>query len=295
MVADSTPFEMGSDHDVYQEGSFRIPAIYLRDWPDVFIHTNNDSPANIDPTKMKRSTFIAAASGYFLAHAGAREAARLADEVFARAVAHVPRQRDRARTVEAAGGAGAADESRNIIARALEYDAEALSSVLSLAPEDKALETKIEALVDQLSGMWLLLTGVLSEQRKGKRVIFTLEPKEEPKEQKPRNAKEASRPRSVTPDSARIPIRKVIGPMNVYYYDYVEDRASADDLRSISRIASRPNAEKIMYEILNMVDGKRSVQAIRDFITASYAQVPVEEVADYLRLLEKVGVIRFEG
>ena len=96
-VADSTPFEMGSDHDVYQEGTFRIPAIYLRDWPDVFIHTNNDTPANIDPTKMKRSSFIAAASGYFLAHAGAREAARLADEVFARAVARVPVTRDRAR------------------------------------------------------------------------------------------------------------------------------------------------------------------------------------------------------
>jgi hypothetical protein len=77
LIADMTPFEMGSDHNVYQEGSFRIPAIYLRDWPDVFIHTNNDSPANIDPTKIKRSTFIAAASGYFLARAGAREAARL--------------------------------------------------------------------------------------------------------------------------------------------------------------------------------------------------------------------------
>ena len=76
-VADSTPFEMGSDHDVYQEGTFRIPAIYLRDWPDVFIHTNNDTPGNIDPTKMKRSSFIAAASGYFLAHAGAREAGRV--------------------------------------------------------------------------------------------------------------------------------------------------------------------------------------------------------------------------
>ena len=69
LVADMTPFEMGSDHDVYQEGSFRVPTIYLRDWPDVFIHTNNDTPANIDATKMKRSAFIAAASGYFLARA----------------------------------------------------------------------------------------------------------------------------------------------------------------------------------------------------------------------------------
>ncbi|HSB08512.1 MAG TPA: DUF4910 domain-containing protein [Blastocatellia bacterium] len=295
LVADVTPFEMGSDHDVYQEGSFRIPAIYLRDWPDVFIHTNNDSPANIDSTKIKRSTFIAAASGYFLAHAGAREAARLADEVFARAVARVPRQRDRARALEAAGGAAAADESRNIISRTLEHDAEALSSVLSLAADDKALETKVESLVDQLSGMWLLLTGVLSEQRKGKRVIFTLEPKEEPKEQKPRNPKEASRPRSVTSDFGRIPTRKVFGPMNVYYYDYIADRAGGDDLRPIERISARPDGGIVLYEILNLVDGKRNVQAIRDFITAAYGPIPVEEVADYLRLLEKVGVVRFEG
>lgn len=295
LVADITPFEMGSDHDVYQEGSFRIPAIYLRDWPDVFIHTNNDTPANIDTTKMKRSAFIAAASGYFLAHAGAREAARLADEVFARAIARVPRQRDRARAVEAGGGAAAADDSRNIIARALEHDADALSSVLMLAPDDKALQTKVEGLVDQLSGMWLLLTGVLTEQRKGKRVIFTLEPKEEPKDQKPRNPKEASRPRSVTADFGRVPTRKIVGPMNIYYYDYIADRASGEDLRSMERISERPRGEIILYEILNLVDGKRNIQAIRDFITASYGPIPVEEVSDYLRLLEKVGVVRFEG
>src|SRR6185436_2130965 len=295
LVADSTPFEMGSDHDVYQEGSFRIPAIYLRDWPDVFIHTNNDSPANIDPTKMKRSSFIAAASGYFLAHAGAREAARLADEVFARAVARVPVTRDRAHAIEASGIPSAGDESRNLIARSLEHDAEALSSVLMLAPEDKALTTKVENQIDQLSGMWLLLTGVLSEQRKGKRVVFTLEAREEPKDQKPRNPKEASRPRSVTADFGRVPTRKVSGPMNVYYYDYVADRASGEDLRPIERISARANGEIVLYEILNLVDGKRSIQAIRDFITAAYGPVSVEEVSDYLRLLEKVGVLRFDG
>ena len=294
-VADSTPFEMGSDHDVYQEGTFRIPAIYLRDWPDVFIHTNNDTPANIDPTKMKRSSFIAAASGYFLAHAGAREAARLADEVFARAIARVPVTGDRARAIEASGIPSAADESRNIIARSLEHDAEALSSVLMLAPDDKIVATKVENQIDQLSGMWLLLTGVLSEQRKGKRVVFTLEAREEPKDQKPRNPKEASRPRSVTADFGRVPTRKVSGPMNVYYYDYVADRASGEDLRPIERISSRPNSEIILYEILNLVDGKRSIQAIRDFITAAYGPVAVEEVSDYLRLLEKVGVVRFDG
>jgi len=60
-------FTMGSDHDVYQGSSFGIPAIYLNDWPDRFIHTNFDSAANIDPTKLERAAFIGAASGYFLA------------------------------------------------------------------------------------------------------------------------------------------------------------------------------------------------------------------------------------
>ena len=60
-------YTMGSDHDVYEDSSFGIPAIYMNDWPDRYIHTNFDSAANIDTTKVKRAAFIGAASGYFLA------------------------------------------------------------------------------------------------------------------------------------------------------------------------------------------------------------------------------------
>jgi aminopeptidase YwaD len=68
-------YTMGSDHDVYQDSSFGIPAIYLNDWPDRYIHTNFDSAANIDPTKLKRAAFIGAASGYFLAKLSAQDLA----------------------------------------------------------------------------------------------------------------------------------------------------------------------------------------------------------------------------
>ena len=43
------------------------------------------------------------------------------------------------------------------------------------------------------------------------------------------------------------------------------------------------------------MDGKRSIQAIRDYITAAYGQVAIEDVSDYLRLLEKIGVVKIEG
>jgi hypothetical protein len=71
--AEYSKFELGSDHQVYQDSSFGIPAIYLNDWPDRYIHTNFDTAANIDPTKLERAAFIGAASGYFLANFSARD------------------------------------------------------------------------------------------------------------------------------------------------------------------------------------------------------------------------------
>jgi aminopeptidase YwaD len=73
LQAQFSAYTMGSDHDAYQDSSFGIPAIYLNDWPDRYIHTNFDSAANVDSTKLKRAAFIGAASGYFLATLGNQE------------------------------------------------------------------------------------------------------------------------------------------------------------------------------------------------------------------------------
>jgi aminopeptidase YwaD len=67
LLAALDEFSMGSDHQVYTDGSWGIPAIYLHDWPDRYIHTTWDTPDKIDPTKLLRAAFIGAASGYFLA------------------------------------------------------------------------------------------------------------------------------------------------------------------------------------------------------------------------------------
>lgn len=61
-------FSEGSDHEVWAEGSWRTPIIYVSDWPDRYIHTNRDVPEKLDATKMKRAIFIAAASGWYLAN-----------------------------------------------------------------------------------------------------------------------------------------------------------------------------------------------------------------------------------
>src|SRR5207342_3187657 len=66
--ADAARFPPGSDPEVYQASSFAIPAVYLNDWPDRYIHTTLDTAANIDPTKLGRVAFIGAATGVALAN-----------------------------------------------------------------------------------------------------------------------------------------------------------------------------------------------------------------------------------
>src|SRR3954471_1835660 len=67
LQAEFVDFTEGSDHEVWSEGSFRVPAIYLNDWPDRYIHTHADSVANIDPTKLERAAFLGPASAWYLA------------------------------------------------------------------------------------------------------------------------------------------------------------------------------------------------------------------------------------
>ena len=75
--ADITPYESGSDHWIYQEGGFAHP-VDLPARSSGHLHPHDpDLPDNIEPTKIKRSAFIAAASGYYLATMPDRGAALL--------------------------------------------------------------------------------------------------------------------------------------------------------------------------------------------------------------------------
>jgi aminopeptidase YwaD len=88
---------------------------------------------------------------------------------------------------------------------------------------------------------------------------------------------------------ARVPERTAAtrGPLDVYYYDH---------LKETLRTAPAPVLAKrdvFAFEALNLVDGKRSVGAIRDLLTGRYGPVPLADVAEWLELLARAGVVRF--
>jgi aminopeptidase YwaD len=121
------PLTLGSDHEVYSNSSWSIPAIYLNDWPDRFIHTNADTAAKIDPTKLKRAGFIAAASGLALANFTSNDAADIQSLVEEMALRRAADTKAQARGLSPA-------EAANRLNFQKWYEAEMLRSIRGTSP-----------------------------------------------------------------------------------------------------------------------------------------------------------------
>jgi hypothetical protein len=257
--ADFTEYESGSDHWIYQEGSFAIPTIYLRDWPDVYIHTNKDVVDNVDSTKLKRSAFIAAASGYYLATLG--PPTRMADAslpylVLNGALRRVSEVLSRG-LVHAFSPAG---QSREAIVAASGAVRRELQRMQSFARFDYAPAGSLGA-------------RMVAEVEGDLRKMFPV----------------GTPPPEATPDP-RVPKRNpaVTGPLNPSV-DWVRDKASAD--AAALAIARVPRGEDVAYEVVNFIDGARTVSDIRDAVSAEFGPIETKVVAEYLDLLARIGAI----
>ncbi|MGK2961756.1 MAG: DUF4910 domain-containing protein [Gemmatimonadaceae bacterium] len=127
LLAALDEFDMGSDHQVYTDASWGIPAIYLHDWPDRYIHTTGDTPERIDPTKLKRAAFIGAASGYFLASMGSGDVPEVRRVIEAGAFRRAARTHQRLDELSE-------DEAANLKQFSQRYERRVASSVAGFAP-----------------------------------------------------------------------------------------------------------------------------------------------------------------
>ncbi|HJX83758.1 MAG TPA: M28 family peptidase [Candidatus Angelobacter sp.] len=249
--AEFSPFSMGSDHDVYQDSSFSIPSIYLNDWPDRYIHTNMDSAANIDPTKLKRAAFIGAASGYFLAsmtkenmQAIRRQMAMFAygNPTYKRRLFQLP------------------EEEQIISGRqhsAYSWEARlSLPSFFQIPTRDalKDLSEPNSGHVDSIPEIPAIGDGLLifkrNPQPKGPLAVFGYD----------------------------------------YFEDHAKAAGiAAPKLLSYQGLWGA--GEEYAYETLNFAGGKRNAQQIRDAVSAEYGPIPLEIVVEYLKALEKIEVV----
>jgi hypothetical protein len=265
--ADITPYESGSDHWIYQEGGFRIPTIYLRDHPDIYIHTTGDVVDNIEPTKIKRSAFIAAASGYYLATMR-DHAASLLKLSYANALERLAEDQRRA-LVMASSERGA--EARNIVTQGLLREQQRLRSLSRFIDLDGQLHLGSQA-VDQMSAS--LADAV--------KALLQMVP--------PSWADQRAAPAA---SDNRVAVRNagVKGPL-APNGDWLMEKAGAS--AATIALARMPNSDDVTYEIVNFIDGRRTVSDIRNAVSAEFAPLDLKAVAEYIDVLAKSGAVTFK-
>jgi hypothetical protein len=266
--ADITPYESGSDHWIYQEGGFGIPAIYLRDHPDIYIHTTKDLPDNIEPTKMKRSAFIAAASGYYLAAMPDRGEA-LVGLSYANALARLGE--DGRRAIAMSSDKTRAKDAANIVAQSVLREQRRFRSMSRFLTLDSS------AHLDRLSAM------IADAGRSLLSTFMTTDDLE-------RLTRAGFRWPS---EDTRVPIRKatVKGPLAPNGEWVVDKAGNGAASIAITRLA---NSDDVTYEIVNFIDGKRSVGEIRDAVSAEFEPIDLKTVAEYIDVLAKAGAVTYK-
>ena len=152
-LADVTPYSAGSDHDDYDSSTVAVPSLYLRDWPDIYIHTDHDTLQQIDPTKLRRVALLGAASGYVYASLDAKQSRKMLPFLVSQSeirMAQLFQQAQQWVENPKLGPGTAWYESRNLIGQGLRRELANQASLLNFTgsnPQDAIAE---KALTDQV-------------------------------------------------------------------------------------------------------------------------------------------------
>jgi hypothetical protein len=142
----------GSDHSVFNNGG--IPAMQFNHWPDNFYHSSHDLIVYVDPTELKRTSFMAAAAFYYLATAAIPEAKVLAWEAATNGqkwIAEVTRQSTRLLGNDPAGIHDQYKAAQTKVTGAFNRAKGSVESVLTLS-KDAGLAASLKPLIATLEG-----------------------------------------------------------------------------------------------------------------------------------------------
>jgi hypothetical protein len=286
-IADVTPYSAGSDHDDYDSSTIAVPSLYLRDWPDIYIHTDHDSLDQIDPTKLRRVALLGAASGYVYASVEAPQLPKLLPFLTSASETRLARTFQDAQTLvdDPLLDAGVAwYEARNLMNHALCRENAVLHSLVKLAGGPAGSEAEsLKALAAQVAAFndWIDASAKLRGAKGTAPVAAWLD----------------------TPDARRVPLRiGEFGPLTYQNDNVLLARLGKERYAKIKLLNSeatpllnvQDQSELYAYEIVNFVNGERTVGEIRDAVSAEYGTLPLSLVTDYLEACAEAKVIAWK-
>ena len=242
----------------------KIPAVMMVH-SDYTHHTSHDTPDKVDPAELARCQMIGASTVWFLACLDQEQAADLLHLTTGNALARVAASERSAAQMLVAKESTENDSIRydasNLLLQAFRNENERLASLLTFC-RTQTLDTDVKARQDLLSRVYQSLARELPAVR--------------------------SRRGGALADP-RVPVRLTRGPLD---FGLPESKLSEPErMWYHSREYTLGGEER--FEIVNFIDGKRSVAEIRDLLSAEFHPIPAQVVGHYIDGLVKAGVLRW--
>jgi hypothetical protein len=267
-----TEYQGGSDHAVFVDR--KIPGMMIVHLPDYTHHTSEDTLDKVDPVELERSETIAAASMLYLANMTEQQAIEVAYIAAANGAQRMGQANFRAqRLIAEANAANAARqwaEAQNILAHAGQWEKETLHHLLHFNGGQK-----VHAVVDLLSAQ---IDGQTAYMSKGiaarvSSLGFNID--------KPADL-------NANPDG-RVPTRTTRGPIDG---GYLMARLSPEEVAWMEG-EGRAIRRNLSFELVNFINGKRTVTEIRNALSAEFTPVETRIVAHYIENLAQAGLVEW--
>ncbi|HXV65248.1 MAG TPA: hypothetical protein VEK15_31425, partial [Vicinamibacteria bacterium] len=265
------PFWGPSDHEDVAEASLGVPAVLLNTWPDPYIGTQQDTLERADATQMKRAGVIAGAAAYIMATAADEDLPSLSQNAVEKARARLAS--DERRAVDLLlDSPDDAELAFDIVQHAYEREAVAIETLQALSRN--GVSEYVRGVANDLRGELPRAMARL-ESHGGKHLPSS----------------------SQGPSASLVPVRTplVRGPVNFFRDEYGRDWMveRANDPAFVEKVRLARRGHYYLYETLNFANGRRNLAAIRSAVAAEYGPASLDEIEEYFRLLEKVGVVTF--
>jgi aminopeptidase YwaD len=277
----------GSDHVMFNDSFFSIPTPMLGHG-DVFHHTNMDTPDKCDPTEMKRIISLALAASIFLANTDDEDALKIAREVFAQANLRMMQRTQKSIRLlhQFASNSDTRKDLAELQANIINYprvqaqiEAANLSEIKELC---KTNATKIA--IDEL------IAGLDSQVAKENEKISSMY---DLFFQRYNIDKKKFRPNDLYQKASSLkPKRLFKGPLP---WGYLRERLDEENFSWYEKNKEKAGGSdrSKTAEIVNLMDGRRTVLNLRHIVSCEYDETDLEYVLHFVEDLEKLGLIEF--
>jgi aminopeptidase YwaD len=265
------PYGGGSDHMMAIDR--KIPGVMFGH-EDYTHHTSEDTPDKVDPVELERTEILTAGAALYLANLTPAEGLGLVRLAGANAVGRLAEANRmltaRVTVAEVAGVAAAWSDAQRALDFRLDVERQALRSVLLFA-DDPPLRNEVTSQSSLLSALEPMLSQDLAEAARSQ------------------GAGGNKAGPAVGRTDQRVPVRLTRGPLD---FGLPASKLTVVERSWYSSPAFTLNGDE-RFELVNFIDGKRTVTDIRNALSAEFAPRKTSEIARYIEDLVQGGVVRW--